>query len=64
MFAVKLLANLKVASDCYFVLKMFEHVFTFPISHITWGINYNWSLLKALNLLYFYVQFKLTSQSC
>ena len=47
MFAVKLLANLVVASDCYIVLNMFEHVFTFHISHITWGINYNWSLLKA-----------------
>ena len=46
MFAVKLLANLVVASDCYIVLNMFEHVFTFHISHITWGINYNWSLLK------------------
>ena len=47
IFAVKLLANLVVASDCYIVLNMFEHVFTFHISHITWGINYNWSLLKA-----------------
>ena len=38
-FAVKLLANLGVASDCYIVLNMFEHVSTFNISHITWGIN-------------------------
>ena len=42
MFAAKLLASLVVASDCYIVLNMFEHVFTFHISHITWGINYNW----------------------
>ena len=41
-----LLANLVVASNYYIVLNMFEHVFTFHISHITWGINYNWSLLK------------------
>ena len=32
MFAVKPLANLVVARDCYIVLNMFEHVFTFPIS--------------------------------
>ena len=32
MFAVKLLANLVLAGDCYIVLNMFEHVFTFPIS--------------------------------
>ena len=39
MFAVKLLANLVVASDCYIVLNMFEYVSTFNISYITWGIN-------------------------
>ena len=64
IFAVKLLANLVVASDCYIVLNMFEHVSTFNISHITWGINYNWLLLKAVNVLYVYVQFKRTNQSC
>ena len=64
MFELKLLANLVVASDCYIVLNMFEHVFTFHISHITWGINYKWSLLKAVNVLYVYVQFKQTNQSC
>ena len=32
MLAVKLLANLVVASDSYIVLNMFEHVFTFHIS--------------------------------
>ena len=37
IFAVKLLANLVVASDCYIVLNMLEHVFPFHISHITWG---------------------------
>ena len=42
MFAVKLIANSVAASDCYIALNMFEHVFTFHISHITWGINYNW----------------------
>ena len=31
IFAVKLLANLVVASDCYIVLNMFRHL-TFPIS--------------------------------
>ena len=41
MFAVKLLANLVVASDCYIVSNMFEHVFTFHIPHDTSGINYN-----------------------
>ena len=61
MFAVKLLANLVVVSDCYNVLNIFEHVFTFHI--ITWGINFDWSLLKAVNVLYVYVQFKQTSQS-
>ena len=35
MFAVKLLANLVVACDCYIVLNMFEDVFIFLISHIT-----------------------------
>ena len=62
MFAVKLLANLVVASDCYIVLNMFEHVFTFHISHVTWGISYNWLLLKAV--FYVYVQLKRTNQSC
>ena len=37
--ATKLLANLGVASDCCIVLNMFEHVFTFNISRITWGIK-------------------------
>ena len=64
MFPVKLLANLVVASDCYTVLNMFEHAITYRISHITWGINYNWSLLKAVNVLYVYVQFKGNNQSC
>ena len=32
MFAVKLLGNLVVASDCYIVLNMFELIFTFHIS--------------------------------
>ena len=35
MFAAKLLANFVVASDCYIVLNMFEHVFTLHIPHIT-----------------------------
>ena len=61
IFAVKLLANLVVASDCCIVLNMFEHVSTFNISHITWGINYNWLLFKAVNVLYAYVQFKWTN---
>ena len=60
MFAVKLLANLVVASDCYIVFNMFEHVFTFRTSHI----NYKWLLLKPANVLYVYVQFKPTNQSC
>ena len=47
MFAVKLVANLVVDSDCYIVLNMFEHVFAFYISHNTWGNNYNWLSLKA-----------------
>ena len=64
MFAVTLRANLVFASDCYIVLNMFEDVSTFHISRITWVINYNWSLLKAVNVLYFYVQFKRTNQSC
>ena len=47
MFAdLGLLTNLIVGSDYYTVLNMFEHVFSFHISHITWGINCNWSLLK------------------
>ena len=37
MFAVTLLANSAVASDCYIVLNM-PSVFTFHISHIIWGI--------------------------
>ena len=41
MFAVKLLANLVVASDCYIALNIFEHVFTLHISHISCGIIYN-----------------------
>ena len=64
MFTVKLLTNLVVGSDCYIVLNMIEHVFTFHISHITWGINYDWLLLKAVNVLHVYVQFKRTNQSC
>ena len=36
MFAVKLLPNSAVASNCYIVLNM-SSVFTFHISHITWG---------------------------
>ena len=31
MFAVKLLTNLVIASDCYIVLNIFEPVFTFHI---------------------------------
>ena len=38
MFAVKLLANLVTPSICYIALNMSEHVFTFHISHNTWGI--------------------------
>ena len=64
MFVVKLLANLVVASDCYIVLNMFEDIFTFHMSHITWGINYYFLLLKGVNVLNVYVQFKLTNQSC
>ena len=63
LFAVELLPNLVAASDCYIILNVFEHVFTFHISHILWGINYNWSLLKAVNVLYVYVQMKQTNQS-
>ena len=37
MFAVKLLANSAVASNCYIVLNM-PSVFIFHISYITWGI--------------------------
>ena len=62
MFTVKLLANLVAGSDCYIVLNMIEHVFTCHISHITCGINYNWLLLKAVNILYVYVQFKRTNK--
>ena len=57
IFAVKLLANLVAASDSYIVLNMFEHDSTFNISHITWGINYNWLQLKAVNVLYVYVAY-------
>ena len=65
MFAAKLLVNLVVASDCYIVLNMFEDVFTFHISYITWGINYNWGImLKADKVLCVYVQIKRTNQSC
>ena len=53
MFAVKLPANLVVAIDFYIVLNIFEHVSLFYISHITWIINYNWSLLKAVNVFMF-----------
>ena len=63
MFVVKLLVNLVAASDCYIVLNMFENIFTFHIPHITWGINYYLSLLKAVNVLNVYVQFKRTNQS-
>ena len=38
MFAVKLLLNSAVASNSYIVVNMFEHVFTFHVSHTTWGI--------------------------
>ena len=36
MFAAKLLANSVVTNNCYIALNMFEHVFTFHISHTTW----------------------------
>ena len=39
MFAVKLLENSVVASNCYIALNMFEHVFTFHFLHTTWGIT-------------------------
>ena len=42
IFGVKLLANLVLASNCYIVLNMSEHVSTLNISHITWDISYNW----------------------
>ena len=38
MFAVKLLTDSVVTSNCYSNLNMFEHVFTFHISHTTWGV--------------------------
>ena len=60
MFAVKLLANLAVASNFCFVLNMFEHVFTFHISLEV--LYYNWPLLKAVNILHDYFQFKQTNQ--
>ena len=63
MFTVKLLANLVAGSDCYILLNMIEHVFTCHISRITWDINYNWLLLKTVNVFYVYVQFKRTNQS-
>ena len=71
MFAVKLLANLVVACNCYVALNMFEYVFTFHISHTIWGIMFNWSLLNAVNVLTsyvklcsVYVQLKRANQSC
>ena len=39
MFAVKLLANSVVTSNCYIALNMFERVFTFHISNTAWGIT-------------------------
>ena len=64
MFAVKLQANLVVASDCFIV---FEHNwfsnFTFDISHVSSGINYNWSLLKAVNVLAIFLFSVQTNQS-
>ena len=60
MFEVKLLPSLATVSNCYIALNMFEQVFTFHISHITWVIiYYNWSLLLKL-----YFQFRQTGQSC
>ena len=41
MFAVKLIASLVIASDCYIISNIYEHGSTFHVSHITWGINYN-----------------------
>ena len=71
MFAVKLLANSVVARNYYIALNIFEHVFTFDISHITLILYYNWSFLKAFKVLtsyiklcYVYVQFKWVNQSC
>ena len=58
MFWVKLRGNLVVASDCYIFLNKFQHVFIFYIFHITWSINYNWSLLKTVNVLYVYAKVK------
>ena len=52
MFAVKLLTNLVLASDCYIVLNMFEHVFTFHISYITWCKNYHHSHKKYVIIDY------------
>ena len=63
MFAVKLLTDSVVTSNCYINLNMFEHVFTFHIPLEV--LYYNWSLLKAANVLMsytnlssFYAQFK------
>ena len=46
MFAVKLLANSALASNCYIVLNM-PSVFTFHISDIPWDIivDHSWNLL-------------------
>ena len=33
MFAVKLLTNSVVTSNCYIALNMFEHIFRFHITH-------------------------------
>ena len=56
MFAVKLLANLAVASDCYIRFWTCLNTFlTFHISHITWGIiiiiDRCWKLLNHSKLL-------------
>ena len=64
MFAVKLLANSGVVSNCSIVLNMFEHVF--HISYFTDHLRYYiidrcW---KLLTLCYVYVQFKQANQSC
>ena len=69
MFAVKMLTDSVVTSNCYNNLNMFEHVFTFHIPLEV--LYYNWSLLKAANVLMnytklcsVYVQFKRANQSC
>ena len=38
MFVVILLTNSVVVSNCYIALNLFEHDFSFHISHTTWGI--------------------------